>query len=156
MWESVKYEVHKGVLCCFMVIHESITLLQTLAESRFKLKPKEVRSGLKGVALLCALPIPVSMAVTPAVLSEQAAAGEALQRHELPGLPGGECRARLPALPALVWPLHGKGGAANCRWKHGGPRLGTFFRDSAQSNRTGTSPDKPRTLSTKWRKCMKG
>lgn len=64
------------------------------------------------------------------MLSEQGAAGEAPQPHELTQLPGdegGERRARLPALPAhVVWPLHGKGGAANCRWKHRGPQLGTF------------------------------
>lgn len=75
------------------------------------------------------------------MLSEQGGAGEAGQPHELTQLPGdegGERRARLPALPAhVVWPLHGKGGAANCRWKHRGPQLGTFFRDNARSHRTG-------------------
>lgn len=40
MWESVKYQVQSSGLCCFRVTHESISLLQALAQLTFQIETK--------------------------------------------------------------------------------------------------------------------
>lgn len=100
--------------------------------------------GLDGGSFAVCFPIPMVLSLLQCFQSRELLEKPCsrMSWHGCQEMEGGECRARLPALPAhLVWPLNGKGGAANCRWKHRGPRLGTFFRDSAQSHRTGTSPE---------------
>lgn len=76
-----------GFLCCFRVTHESISLLQTLAQLTFQTETKRGEEWLwMGVVLLCVFQS--LWCYHSAVLSEQGAAGEALQPHELTRLPG--------------------------------------------------------------------